>query len=146
MASGRKEITMKWLPVALALLTATPSHADEETKETRIRFSLQVLGTVVMYAGHCDVPLGPGVFGRVLGKLSDVLEASGVTQEEIKRYAQSALHAGWDEMSAEEKAEVCSAKTKSTIELLDNKYASLVPQRSARRVCVNGVLKLEWGW
>ena len=110
---------MKWLPLALALLTATPSHADEETKETGIRFGLQVLGTVVMYAGHCDVPLGPGVFGRVLGKLSDVLEASGVTQEEIKRYAQSALHAGWDDLSADEKAEVCSAKTKSTIESLD---------------------------
>jgi len=27
---------MKWLPLALALLTATPSHADEETKETGI--------------------------------------------------------------------------------------------------------------
>jgi hypothetical protein len=109
---------MKWLPLAL-LLTATPCHADEESKETGVRFGLQVLGTVVMYAGHCDVPLGPGVFGRVLSKLSDVLEASGVTQEEIKRYAQSASHAGWDEMSADEKAEVCSAKTKSTIESLD---------------------------
>jgi hypothetical protein len=42
-----------------------------------------------------------------------------VTQEEIKRYAQSALHAGWDDLSADEKAEVCSAKTKSTIESLD---------------------------
>ena len=72
-----------------------------------------------MYAGHCDVPLGPGVFGRVLGRLSDVLEASGVTQEEIKRYAQSALHAGWDDLSADEKTEVCSAKTKTTIESLD---------------------------
>jgi hypothetical protein len=85
---------MKWLPLALALLTATPSHADEETKETGIRFGLQVLGTVVMYAGHCDVPLGPGVFGRVLGRLSDVLEASGVTQEEIKRYGVNCVSIG----------------------------------------------------
>jgi hypothetical protein len=109
---------MKWLPLALALLTATPSHADEKT-ETGIRFGLQVLGTVVIYAGHCDVPLDPGVFGRVLGTLADMLEASGVTQEEIVRYAKSASHAGWDALSADEKAEVCSAKTKSTIETLD---------------------------
>ena len=110
---------MNWLPLALAFLTARPTHADEETKETGIRFGLQVLGTVVMYAGHCDVPLDPGVFGRVLGKLSEALEASGGTQEEIKRYAQSVLHAGWDDLSADEKAEVCSAETKSTIESLD---------------------------
>jgi hypothetical protein len=113
---------MKWLLLALALLASTPSRADEQqTKEAGIRFGLQVLGTVVMYAGHCDVPLAPGVFGRVLGKLADVLEASGVTQEEILRYTQSASHAGWDAMSADEKAEVCSAKTKNTIESLDKK-------------------------
>ena len=83
----------------------------------KIRATVKLIGGLVYT--RCDVPLGPGVFGRVLGRLSDVLEASGVTQEEIKRYAQSALHAGWDDLSADEKTEVCSAKTKTTIESLD---------------------------
>ena len=115
---------MKWLPLAL-LLIATPCHADEESKETGVRFALRVLGTVVMYAVHCDVPLAPGVFGRVLSKLSDVLEASGVTQEEIKRYAQSALHAGWDDLSADEKLKCVAPRQKAQLSRWTSKHASL---------------------
>ena len=115
---------MKRMLLALAFLAVSASLAraeydERQTEKAGIAFGLKVLTMVVTYTAKCDVPLTPGVFGSVVRKIGGALEAHGLSQEAIQEYTDYALHSGWDATPQDQKIEVCSARTKNAIELLD---------------------------